>query len=260
MHDTWMERLSEYLDETMDRAEREAIEAHVDECPTCAGVLGDLRKIRAKARELDDAPVPKELWPRIERALASGGATPLTARPRIVPMGGGPFSFSLPQLLAACLVVAIVSGGAVFAVLRHQAPVVIQPVRTASRPETRGTALPAPVADRTPSPPAIDAVPPGQPDPSPAVVPAETPHEEAISELRKVLARKRDQLDPATIRTLESNLAIIDLAIDQAKRALVAESAHTYVKQSLADTMRRKVELLQRATMLASASGLEGSR
>src|SRR5258708_4455915 len=143
MHDTWMERLSEYLDETMDRAEREAIEAHVDECPTCAGVLGDLRKVRAKARQLDDAPAP---------------------------------------------------------------------------------------------------------------------HEEALWELRKARARKRDQLGPATIRTLESNLAIIDLAIDQAKRALVADSANTYVKEHLADTMRRKVELLQRATMLASTSGLEGSR
>lgn len=265
MHDTWMERLSEYLDETMDRAEREAIEAHVDECPTCAGVLGDLRKIRAKARELVDAPVPKELWPRIERAIASGGATPIMA-PRIVRMGGGPFSFSLPQLLAACLVVAIVSGGAVFAVLRNQAKVVSQPVRTASSPLTRGAnTAPRPRSDastREPQSPTIDAVPAVQMDQSPAVaaITAETPHEEAISELRKALAKKRDQLDPGTVRTLETNLAIIDLAIDQAKRALVADSANTYVKEHLADTMRRKVELLQRATMLASSSGLEESR
>ena len=254
MHDTWMERLSEYLDETMDGAEREAIEAHVDECPACAGVLGDLRKVRAKARELNDAPVPKEVWSGIERAIAPA--------PRILRLGDtgrGTFAYSLPQLMAACLVVAIVSGGAVFAVLRNQAKVVSQPVRTASGPETRGAiTAPTPGSDTSTRPsrsPAIDAVPAVQTDPSPAVsaVTAETPHEEAISELRKALARKRDQLDPGTIRTLETNLAIIDLAIDQAKRALVADSANTYVKEHLADTMRRKVELLQRATMLASS-------
>ena len=87
-----------------------------------------------------------------------------------------------------------------------------------------------------------------------------TPHEEAIAELRKALAKERDRLDPATVRTLESNLAIIDLAIDQAKRALAADPANTYVKEHLAETMRRKIELLQRATMLASTTGAEGTR
>jgi hypothetical protein len=45
-----------------------------------------------------------------------------------------------------------------------------------------------------------------------------------------------------------------------ARRALVADSANTYVKEHLADTMRRRVELLQRATMLASTSGQEETR
>jgi hypothetical protein len=88
----------------------------------------------------------------------------------------------------------------------------------------------------------------------------ETPHEEAISELRRALASNRDKLNPTTIRTLEANLAIIDLAIDQARRALAADSANTYVREHLADTMRRRVELLQRATTLASTSSLEGDR
>ena len=253
MHDTWLERLSDYLDGAMDRAEREAAEAHLRACAPCAATLADLKKVRAMARELSDAPVPKEVWSGIERAIAPA--------PRILKIGDtgrGTFAYSLPQLLAACLVVAIVSGGAVFAVLRNQAKVVSQPVRMASGPETRGAiTAPAPQSDTSTRPlrsPAIDAVPAASSDQTPAVaVTAETPHEEAISELRKVLARKRDQLDPATIRTLETNLAIIDLAIDQAKRALVADSANTYVKEHLADTMRRKVELLQRATMLASS-------
>jgi len=86
------------------------------------------------------------------------------------------------------------------------------------------------------------------------VAPGPSPQEVAISELKKALAEGREQLDPATIRALESNLAIIELAIDQAKRALTADPANPYVREHLADTMRRKAELLQRATMLASAT------
>jgi hypothetical protein len=121
-----------------------------------------------------------------------------------------------------------------------------------------GAARTAPVGERAATP--LVTAEPASSGPIAANTLPESPHEEAIAELRKALARERDRLDPATIRTLESNLAIIDLAIDQAKRALAADPANTYVKEHLADTMRRKVELLQRATMLASASSAEGSR
>lgn len=79
-------------------------------------------------------------------------------------------------------------------------------------------------------------------------------------EIRQALARGRGTLDPVTVRTLESNLAIIEIAIDQAKRALAADPANSYVREHLAATMKRKVELLQRATVLASASNAEESR
>ncbi|HZI89542.1 MAG TPA: zf-HC2 domain-containing protein, partial [Candidatus Polarisedimenticolia bacterium] len=256
-----MERLSEYLDGGMERPEREALEAHLRDCSECAGVLEDLERVRARARELNEAPVPKELWSRIERAIAPGAVTHESAAPRVTRLtlpGRGRFAFSLPELAAACLAVAVLSGGAVFAVLRHApAPVVSRPVETARAPETPSSHQ-APATTQTASNPAseefssqprtIDAVPAsrGPENAEARGTMTETPNEEAISELRKALASKRDKLDPATIRTLETNLAIIDLAIDQAKRALVADSENTYVKEHLAETMRRKVELLQR--------------
>jgi prophage DNA circulation protein len=159
----------------------------------------------------------------------------------------------------------------VFAVLRHHAPAARpEPVATAPRaPEPRsatdGTASRPPEAaqERQTEPaPSVEAVPAARTEAGNTLASEapETPHEEAISELRKALARERDRLDPTTIRTLEANLAIIDLAIDQAKRALAADPADSYVKEHLAETMRRRVELLQRATMLASTSSSEGSR
>jgi len=157
--------------------------------------------------------------------------------------------------------VALVSGGAVFGILKaSRPPAPAGPLARAPEPGTidrRGTPPTAP-AGANAGAPLVQALPASVG--SSAAGPPESPHEEAIAELRKALARERDRLDPATIRTLESNLAIIDLAIDQAKRALAADPANTYVKEHLADTMRRKVELLQRATMLASASASGGSR
>jgi hypothetical protein len=266
MHDAWKDRLSEYLDSELDPAEREAMEAHLMDCVECAATLAQLRQVRDRARALETAPVPPEIWSRIEDSIARPKAAPA------VPRRGRFSSFTLPELLAACLAVAIVSGGTVFAVMRHAKPAPARPVptvaaptepREAARAETRE---PEPREDvRAPSPemaaeprgtvPAYTADTGSRPDTS-----TETPQEEAITELRKTLARERDRLDPGTIRTLESNLAIIDLAIDQAKRALTADPANTYVKEHLAETMRRKVQLLQRATILASTSNAEESR
>jgi anti-sigma factor ChrR (cupin superfamily) len=248
MHDRWMERLSEYLDGEMDPAERVSLETHLGECAECAAVLEGLGRVRARAKELSRVPVPQALWPRIEAAIALGSSADAATARVVSRKPGGRRFFSLPELLAACLAVAIVSGGVVYALLRHR-PHAVEP----------GPVIVARAHDRP-----VDVA----PSVSAAIEPAvrtvagtvhaaraeETPHEEAVSELRKVLARQRDQLDPATIRTLESNLAIIDLAIDQARRALAADSANTYVREHLAETMRRRVELLHRATMLASTS------
>src|SRR5262249_33425382 len=123
MQDPWMERLSDYLDGDLDRADRESLEAHLKECAECAAVLGELRKVRARARELNDAPVPPELWPRIEKAIASPRGE-IAPAPRItrVAWSGPRLSFSIPELLAAGLAVALVSGGVVFAVMRHAVP------------------------------------------------------------------------------------------------------------------------------------------
>ena len=254
--DPWMERLSEYLDGGLKPSDREALEAHMKQCAECARALEELEAVRARARGLAQAPVPPSLWPGIERAIAESGPA------RITPLGSRRVtrSFSLPQLLAACLAVAVLSAGTVFAVLRHQAPAArTEPAATPARGPSRPEAAQERQAERAPS---VEAVPAARTEAGNTLVTEtpETPHEEAISELRKALARERDRLDPTTIRTLEANLAIIDLAIDQAKRALAADPADSYVKEHLAETMRRRVELLQRATMLASTSNSEGSR
>ena len=289
MHDPWIERLSEYLDEGLSRSDREALEQHLLRCRECASTVEELTAVRKRARNLTEARVPAELWSRIESSIAAGRVrslpSPEAARgPGVRGSGregtarsfrGGRFSFSLPELVAASLAVAVLSGGGVFAWMRVSGKAPLSPPSVAQTPqsgtagERPGEAKPlvrqdvAPIAtEQARNLAASNATMPGAT--APEAVSARrteaTPHEEAIAELRKALAKERDRLDPATVRTLESNLAIIDLAIDQAKRALAADPANTYVKEHLAETMRRKIELLQRATMLASTTGAEGTR
>ena len=63
----------------------------------------------------------------------------------------------------------------------------------------------------------------------------------------------RGRLDTATVRVIERNLAAIDSAIAQAQRAVAADSANVYLNSHLAETRRRKLELLRQAASLVSA-------
>jgi hypothetical protein len=77
----------------------------------------------------------------------------------------------------------------------------------------------------------------------------------AVADLERILVDGRGRLDSSTVRVLERNLATIDSAIAEARRAVAADSANLYLNSHLAATMRRKLELLrQAATLVATAS------
>ncbi len=226
MSDRWTDSISEYIDGGLETAERRLFEAHAVECPECAAALSDLRLLASRARALPTEGPEVDLWPGIESRILGASAL---ERPAPAARRGGwsmrRFSFSLPQLAAACLALAVLSGGAVWYALR------LEPSRA-----------PGLLADRSGSPAATAS----QPSADHVAI-------QDVEELGRVLAAGREKLDPATVRSLEESLLIIDLAIRQGKRALDADPNNPYVRAHLNDTMRRKVEFLRRATMLASA-------
>jgi hypothetical protein len=76
-----------------------------------------------------------------------------------------------------------------------------------------------------------------------------------VADLQRVLEAGRGTLDTATVRVIEKNLARIDRAIADARRALAADPGNAYLNAHLAQTMRRKIDLLrQAATIVASRS------
>src|SRR2546426_12033294 len=110
--DTWTDRLSEYLDGTLSGSERAALEAHLAGCAACAATLDELRRVVTRARGLEDRPPAADLWPGIAERIGVRGAADvvsLSARRRARQL-----SFSVPQLIAASIALALVGGAAVW--------------------------------------------------------------------------------------------------------------------------------------------------
>jgi anti-sigma factor RsiW len=229
MSDQWTERLSEYVDGELGEEERIPLEAHLQSCAECSGIVGDLRRVVRRARTLKPQGPRQDLWPEIARRI---GATPAAA-PAVVDLTSrrNPrrWSFSLPQLAAAGIALMTISGGTVWM------------LRTgASQPTS------APVATvPSPHPTVVNA----------AARPSATQsYAAAVADLERVLADGRGQLDSTTVRVIEQNLQAIDRAIAQAQRALEADPANLYLNTHLAETMRRKLDLLRQAAALVPVS------
>jgi hypothetical protein len=238
MTDRWTELLSDYVDGGLDVAARTGLESHLRGCPDCSETLEDLRIVVARARSLPahSAAPDVDLWPGIE-ARIRGAQRPAPVlpvpRPRSRSWSERRVSFSLPQLAAACIALAIVSGSAVWYARRSGMEQTVRSGGLIAGTGDQGIAFDAAASTRRAAP--------------------ATPSKAGLEELRRILAEGRDKLDPATVKTLEESLAIIEIAIGQAQRALAADPANPYVRAHLNKTMQRKVDLLRQATMLASA-------
>lgn len=216
--DPWTDRLSEYLDGELAHDERLALEAHLDGCPACREVLEDLRAVVATARGLPDLPPARDLWPVV--AERTGGVLPL--RPRAARP-----SPSWVRLAAAAALFAAVGSGVTWLALAGRAGGA--PAAVATKAPAGGIVTTRTVSER---PRGTDA---------------------AVAELEQIVRQGESRLDSATVRIVAENLARIDTAIAQAQRALAADPSNAYVSRHLADTERRKIELLRTAARIVQS-------
>ena len=212
------ERLSGFLDDELSRQTRSEVTAHLEACAECSALLGELRRVLSRARALDDHPPRADLWPGVAAAI---GATPARRRP----------SFSWPQLLAAGIALAVVSGGAVALLLRGG--------RVGANPQPGWF-----TTDTARAVTAVNAAPNSG---------GGRGYDAAIRMLEGELAAGEGRLDSTTVRVVTQKLQLIDRAIAEAERALAADSGNTYLHGHLAQTRRRKLDLLRRATALTRA-------
>ncbi len=229
----WTDRLSDYLDGELPPAERNSLEAHLENCGECARVLEELRAVVSRTRGLRDTPPQKDLWSGIERAIASlpqedGQVIDFPARLRSIDSleDDGRLRLSLSQIAAASLILMVGSAAASWS---------LRPLASRARvDEDTGIAavvqasLPVGVGER---------------------------YSEELAQLEALLSQHRDELDPNTVRILEKNLAIIDRAIQESGEALAGDPGNEYLREHLDRAVRQKVAYLRDASLISGWSG-----
>jgi anti-sigma factor RsiW len=90
--------------------------------------------------------------------------------------------------------------------------------------------------------------------PTSAFSPLEVQYASAASELSAELERARGRLAPATVRSIERNLAVIDSALAESRRALAQDPGNATLERLVIAAWRQKMDFLRRATALSGES------
>lgn len=222
-HEYVLERLDDWVANELPEDDRQAVEFHLAVCGDCRAEAEALRAL------LDDvATLPLAMAPG--RDLWAGIAARIEPQADVVPISSAR-SWRAPRwlTLAATIVgVAISSSLITLKVMENRAP---QPVASAP---VQSVAAPA-----TATPTALVAF-----------QPAEQDYEVAIADLERVLTARSANLSPETVKTLETNLRIIDGAIRQSRAALEKDPNSRVLTDMLADAYGQKLKVLQHAVEL----------
>jgi hypothetical protein len=227
MIDRWKDRLSEFLDGGLNKREAVELEWHLQSCLDCRRTLDELREVVARARTLPNAEPAADLWPALAERLSAAPQLDLASLKvielpaRTAPKQPRRFTFTVSQLAAAASVLMLLTASIVWLVL----------------------------GSNTPSPGAVAAT----DSQARLVSDVANDYAAAVQSLETALQQQRSRLDPTTVAVLEQNLRIIDAAIGEASAALRSDPGNVYLNLHLENTMKRKIQLLRRATGLRSA-------
>ena len=218
MSDRFTALLSDYLDHDLPRAEYEALERHLGDCDECRDVLSSLAAVKSHAAALVDPPAPDDLWAGIASRIGPAGSPSAAPRPVLIELPRRGRNWSMPQWLAAAAAFAVVAAGAVWF----------------AQGGLNGRATREGLAVRQGTPPSYaDRI------------------ETEIQTLQAAVERGRGRLAPETVKVLEDNLAIIHKALSDARTALEQDPANHELKDYLAGSVQRKLDLVRRAADLA---------
>ncbi len=216
MTEHWSARLSEYLDGDLGPDETAALETHLAGCAACRDALVALRAMVEQARRLPDRAPASDLWPGI--------AARLQPRRVVLPLPdlrSRRISLSLPRALAVAAALVAVTATAAWWWTSQPSRAISVGAGASAVGARRGAAT---------------------------LVAEDARYEATVAELRSAFEQRRSELDSSTVRVVEMNLAIIDRAMDDARRALANDPSDPYLNEHLRRQMRRKVDLLRLAT------------
>lgn len=195
-----------------------ACTVHLDTCTTCQVELQSIRGLRAQLAALPRADEARpETWTRIAARIGA-------PRADVVPLAPRDRHTARWVALAAGIVLATT------AVVR-----IATTLETRTDASSRIAMVDAPVAP-------VDAL--------AAFERSRASYEAAAEELMRTLEARRGELRPETLEVVEKNLAVIDGAIEEIRRALAADPTSAELAFLLTSTWETKLGLLRRATEL----------
>jgi anti-sigma factor RsiW len=213
--------LNDYVDEALAPAERADVERHLASCAACRSLVDDLRGIRSTAKALEHREPPARAWMRLERAIKLEDEARRSAQNAL--NAQSPFVQRIPRVLrstsfwaAAAAIVIAVGLGIRFIPARSQ-PTPSAPVQA----DANGVAVEAELRA------------------------AEEHYQKAITGLEQIANAGKGSLDPQTAATLQKNLSVIDQAISESRAAVRAQPASEPAQQSLLESFKAKLALLQ---------------
>ena len=233
IHEKSESRLSEFLDGTLEVAEREAVEQHLEQCGMCRTELQGLRAVLEQAHGLRTMSAPRDLWPGIAAAIRAplglGSVERQIIKLPTAPWGTarGPVSaltLTPGQLAAAATILMVVSAAITWWVgpgVPERGAIASAPVPTAA------------VMASVELPGASESL------------------SAELAALEELLAGVSDSLDPETVRVLRKNLRVIERAIEDSRRALAQDPANEFLGAHLEREYRRKLSYLKEATDIA---------
>ena len=263
------DRLADYLEGTLDAADRRAVEAHLASCVRCAALVRDLEEIRVAAARLPELTPSTDLWSGIARRIEAP-VVPLAAR---ATPNGSDRRRLMERLRTAAVAAALVAvtAGVTYTLTISRSggsassTVAVNPQSgpradtgasafgpDSSRPQTVAATRELPATRPAESSRSDSGVERGERPSTQNVgnVPGAVTYSREIDRLRTIFARNRSQLDPRTAAIIEANPKVIDDAIAQSKAALAQDPASRFLSEQLNSALGKKLELLRTAALL----------
>jgi anti-sigma factor RsiW len=216
MHPTDL-TINDYVDDALGRDERADVERHLAGCDSCRQLADDLRDVRRGAGALEPMAPPARAWKRIERELGSARPQPSSAGP------AGAWRYASWRWLAAAAVLVLCTMvGVRYELAKRQSGAEVAAGGSGSSDNQE-------IAQSVES----------------ELLQAEQHYQKAITGLEQIANAEKGALDPQTAATLQTNLSVIDQAINESRAALKAQPASEPAQQSLLESFKTKIALLQ---------------
>jgi len=210
--DRYLNAIDELVDGTLGPIRRAELELHLEGCDGCRALAADLKAIARSARSLGVIQPPERVWKAVaDRVRAESGSA-----------AAEPFHWHRSAALLAIAAALVIAVGASLFVLR-------------SGPQTP----PAPVAGQGPDP--------GNAAPDDPVQRVVTELEKTETDFQNLVeaSTASNAVDPKTAATLQKNLLVMNEAISETRKALVADPQSAPARASLYEVLRQKIQFLQ---------------